>query len=123
MRIEKPDARILLATDSAIAWLAKVKLSGVRVERVAATTQAFERHTADFDKVVVSDPQAPPLWARHYEIGTDRPIFAGRDGVKKYAFGEIERERRTGTPWYATWPAKTLEAYPKWRGQVVGEGK
>jgi len=77
-----------------------VQLSGIRVEKVKAPPQEFLRHTADFDTVVVADSKAPVLWARHYEIGTNRPIFAGRDGVKKYALAEIERERRTGTAWY-----------------------
>ena len=38
------------------------------------------------------DASAPPIWARHYEIGTNRPIFAGRDAVKRYTLAEIERE-------------------------------
>ena len=81
----------------------------------------FLRHTADFDNVVARDPQAPPLWARHYEIGANRPVFAGRDGVGKYALADIERERRTGTPWYGNWPLKLLEReYPKWRAEVAG---
>jgi PelA/Pel-15E family pectate lyase len=69
--------------------------------------------------VVVPDPDAKPIWARHYEIGTDRPVFAGRDGVRKYALAEIERERRTGTPWYGTWPQKLLEKdYPRWKEKI-----
>lgn len=116
MRLEKPDAEVVAAMDAAVAWLTKVKLSGIRVEKVKAPTEEFLRHTADFDKVVVKDAKAPPLWARHYEIGTDRPIFAGRDGVKKYALADIERERRTGTAWYGNWPQKLIEQeYPEWR--------
>ena len=48
-------------------------------------------------------------------------MFAGRDGVKRYTLAEIERERRTGTPWYGGWP-KTLMAkeYPEWLKQQVG---
>ena len=62
------------------------------------------------------DPGARRLWARHYEIGTDRPVFAGRDAVKRDALDEIERERRTGTAWYGTWPDTLLESdYPLWR--------
>lgn len=79
---------------------------------------ALIRHTADFDVVVVSDTAAPPLWARHYEIGTNRPIVAGRDAVKKYRLADIERERRTGTRWYGGWPQPLLiEEYPTWRGR------
>lgn len=100
MRWDTPSAEMVQAMDAAVAWLAQVQLSGIRVEKVKAPPQEFLRHTADFDTVVVADSKAPVLWARHYEIGTNRPIFAGRDGVKKYALAEIERERRTGTAWY-----------------------
>lgn len=107
--------------DAAVAWLGKVKLSGVRVEKVKAPKEEFLRHTAHFDKVEVQDASAPRLWARHYEIGTDRPVFAGRDGVMKFALAEIEREPRTGTPWYRIWPQKLIEKeYPQWRGQIAG---
>ena len=116
MRVERPDAEVVQAMDAAVAWMAKVKLSGIRVEKVPAAKEEFQRHTADFDKVVVQDPAAPPIWARHYEIGTDRPIFAGRDAVKKYALAAIERERRTGTAWYGNWPQRLIaQEYPKWR--------
>jgi len=109
-------AEITEAINDAVAWLTKVRLTGVRVERVAAPKEAFQRHTADFDTVVTSDPKAPPIWGRHYEIGTNRPIFAGRDAVKKYELAGIERERRTGTPWYGGWPKRLLdEEYPAWR--------
>ena len=119
MRVEKPGAEIVQSVDAAVAWLKKVQLTGVRVDKVKAAKEEFIRHTADFDKVVVQDAAAPPLWARHYEIGTDRPVFAGRDAVKKYALAEIERERRTGTPWYGNWPAKLIEKeYPKWREEA-----
>ena len=118
MRFDKPSPEILTATDAAVAWMAKVKLSGVRVEKVAAPKEEFQRHTADWDRVVTPDPTAPPVWARHYEIGTDRPVFAGRDAVRKYALADIERERRTGTPWYGNWPLKLVEKdYPAWRVQ------
>ncbi len=124
MRLKKPSTEVVSAMDAAVAWLAKVKLSGIRVEKVKAPSEEFLRHAADFDKVVIADPKAPALWARHYEIGTNRPIFAGRDGVKKYALAEIERERRTGTAWYGNWPQKLIEQeYPAWREEVGGAAK
>jgi PelA/Pel-15E family pectate lyase len=124
MRIEKPDREIIRATDAAVAWLAAVKLSGVRVEKVKAPKEEFLRYAADFDSVVVKDESAPPLWARHYEIGTNRPVFAGRDAVKKYALAEIERERRTGTPWHGHWPEKLIaKEYPEWRKAVAPQAE
>src|SRR5690606_25539400 len=47
-------------------------------------------------------------WARFYEIGANRPIFSGRDGVIKYDVMEIEAERREGYAWYGTWPSALL---------------
>ena len=52
------------------------------------------------DKVVVKDPNAPGLWARFYEIGTNRPIFCDRDGVAKHDLSEIGYERRNGYACY-----------------------
>jgi PelA/Pel-15E family pectate lyase len=121
MRVEPTSRPIQEAIDAAADWLAKTKLTGVRVDKVKSEAERFEFHEADFDVVVSADPQAPPIWARHYEIGTDRPVFAGRDAVKRYALAEIERERRTGTPWYGTWPAKLLdEELPRWRARRAG---
>ncbi len=116
LRTETPDDRIVKAIEDAVAWLGQTKLTGIRVQQAPAPIEAFERHTTDFDTVVVPDENAPPIWARHYEIGTDRPIFAGRDAVKRYALAEIERERRTGTRWYGEWPRPLLDSeYAQWR--------
>ncbi len=115
MRIDSPDDRIVKAVDDAVRWLGRTELTGIRVKKVPAPVVEFERHRADFDVVVVPDDKAPLIWARHYEIGTDRPVFAGRDAVKRYALHEIERERRTGTPWYGAWPRSLLDSeYPEW---------
>ncbi len=65
--------------------------------------------------MVTADAAAPPLWARFYELGTNRPIFCGRDSVVKYSMAEIEYERRNGYRWYVDRPAKLLDAeYPEW---------
>jgi PelA/Pel-15E family pectate lyase len=115
MRIQPPPAPVVQAIDAAVAWLERTKLTAIRVQKVPAPVAEFERHRADFDSVVMPDENAPSIWARHYEIGTDRPIFAGRDAVKRYALAEIERERRTGTPWYGRWPQPLLDdEYPAW---------
>jgi PelA/Pel-15E family pectate lyase len=119
MRVKDPSEQMVRSVDAAVAWLKQVQLSGVRVARVKAPAASFERHDTDIDLVVEADAQAKPLWARHYEIGTNRPIFAGRDGVKRYALADIERERRTGTAWYGVWPNMLLNReYPQWRAQI-----
>lgn len=120
MRVESPTPEIIRAIDSAVSWLRRAQLSGVRVERVPAPPVEFFRHKTDFDVVVVKDEKAPPLWARTYEVGTDRPIFASRDGIKVYTLAEVDRERRTGSGWYGNWPQKLIESeYSKWRAAWV----
>lgn len=110
MSIERPSPEVVRAVDSAVAWFDRVKITGVRVDKVP---DGGER---GFDRVVVRDPRAPPVWARFYEIGTNRPVFSDRDGVKKYALAEIGYERRTGYAWYGSWPAGLIaKEYPKWR--------
>jgi len=98
-------------------------LRGIVVKRVPASAVDFEKHTADFDVIVVREQNAPPIWARHYEIDTDRPIFASRDGVKRYELSEISRERRTGTKWYGDWPNTLIgRDYPKWKMRLSEGG-
>ena len=111
MGVERPDARVIEAIQSAVAWLDRVSLSGIRLARQPAASWP-----KGYDLVVVSDERAGPLWARFYEIGTDRPIFCGRDGVIKYSLAEIEYERRTGYNWYTGAPAELLtKDYPDWQ--------
>ncbi|MBX3423786.1 MAG: pectate lyase [Pirellulaceae bacterium] len=118
MQQAEPSDAMVAAVDAAVHWLQLVKIEGIEVAKVPTETVSFERHDADFDLVVLANPDAKPIWARHYEIGTNRPIFAGRDAIKRYALAEIERERRTGSAWYGRWPAELLKTeYKAWRQQ------
>ncbi|MCZ8517913.1 MULTISPECIES: pectate lyase [Paenibacillus] len=89
--------QIAASVQAAVDWLGAVKMKGIKVVK-----------TSD-DVVVVSDPNAAPIWARFYEMGTNKPIFVGRDGVVKYQLREIEQERRTGYSWYGTWPSSLVK--------------
>ncbi len=120
MRYEKPAPEIVVAVEAAVAWLKKTQLNGIAVKRVPAPAAEFVRHKTDFDVVVVPDEKALPLWARMVEPGTDRPIFASRDGIKRYSLAEVDRERRTGSGWYVTAPRQLLKRdYPKWRERIA----
>jgi PelA/Pel-15E family pectate lyase len=119
MGIKNPNAQVIEAIEAAIAWFEKSKVSGIRW---AETRDALQ--PGGFNRVVVKDPQAPPLWARFYEIGSNRPIFSGRDGVIKYDVSEIEAERRNGYAWYVNSPAKLIgEEYPAWRKKLAASVK
>ena len=111
MAIDRPGPDVVAAVTGAAAWFEKTRLTGFRYEVVDAPEIPGGR-----DRRVIPDPQAGPLWARFYEIGTNRPIFSGRDSVMRYAVSEIEPERRNGYSWYGAWPRQLLEKdYPAWR--------
>lgn len=113
MGIENPPPEVLAAVQGAVAWFDQVQLRGIRVERQAAGDLP-----GGFDRVVVRDEAAPPLWARFYEIGSNRPIFSGRDGIVRRELAEIEHERRTGYAWYVSSPRRLLQdEYPAWRAR------
>ncbi|MES1167211.1 MAG: pectate lyase, partial [Pseudomonadota bacterium] len=110
---EPSDPRITAAVEGAVRWLESVKITGLRVDESPGADGKRDRHA-------VADPAAPVLWARFYELGTDKPVFTGRDKVIRYDFNAIERERRTGYGYLGTWPASLLaKDFPRWRDQVV----
>ncbi|MFN0122051.1 MAG: pectate lyase [Blastocatellia bacterium] len=111
MSIEKPNPEIMNAIESAVAWFRQAQLSGIKV-----VTKTGAEYPNGSDRVIVTDASAGPLWARFYEIGTNRPLFCGRDGVIKYSLAEIEYERRNGYSWYSDAAAVLLNRdYPAWR--------
>jgi len=116
MSLENPSSEVVQAIEGAVAWFEAAKIQGIRV-----VVQKDEKSPTGKNKVVVKDAKAPALWARFYEIGTDRPIFSDRDGVIKYDLAEIGYERRNGYAWLGSWPQKLLEQeYPAWKRKWKG---
>ena len=103
MSLEDPSPEVRRAIREGADWFDRSQLHGIR----------FVRENGDGQ--VRPDPDAPPLWARYYEIGTNRPIFAGRDGVIRYDLSEVEQERRGGYGWYSPAGAQVLTAWTQWR--------
>jgi PelA/Pel-15E family pectate lyase len=113
MEIETPSPEVRQAIKAAVTWFEKVKIMGLREEWRNAPGALKGK-----DKVMVPDPAAGPLWARFYELETNRPFFCGRDGVKKYSLAEIEYERRNGYAWYVGGAATLLaKDYPAWQAR------
>lgn len=95
----------------AVAWFRSVPIRGLRVDETTGADGPLDRRA-------VADPAAAPLWARFYELETNRPIFTGRDKVIRYDFNAIERERRAGDGYLGDWPADLLARdYPRWRAK------
>lgn len=115
MDTKNPDQRIVDAIEAAVTWFNASKLEGIKV--IEKSDKNMEK---GFDRVVVKDKNASPLWARFYEIGTNKPIFSGRDSVIKYSVADIEPERRNGYRWYVADPNKLLtKDYPNWKAGLI----
>ncbi|KAB8127934.1 pectate lyase [Gracilibacillus oryzae] len=85
------------AVSSALTWLDEVKLENTRYVSGDPNNVYF-----------VEDPNST-AWYRFYEIGTNQPIFSGRDGIIKHDIMEIEEERRNGYSWGGHWGTQLLE--------------
>ncbi len=113
MGIAKPSAEVKASIEAAVQWFEASKIKGIRLER-----KPIPDSPKGYDQVVVEDAGAPPLWARFYDLQTNKPMFCGRDGVVKDTIAGIEYERRNGYRWYVDRPAKLLNReYPEWRKQ------
>jgi len=103
MSLPEPKPELMAAMDDAMAWFRRTAISNITWGRFTNNAQ------------VVFSPGAPLLWARLYELDTDRPIFGDRDRTIHYAVGELSNERRLGYTWYGNWPASALDLYGSWR--------
>lgn len=109
MRVKNPSSDIKQSIVAAVDWFNKVKIEGYKYVNIPAPNEP-----KGTDRVILPAPGSI-IWARFYEIGTNRPFFSGRDSIKKYDVKEIESERRNGYAWYGTWPDKLIHIeYPEW---------
>jgi len=113
MDIDEPSPEVIDAIQSAVAWFDEAKLTGIRVER-----KEDRSAPKGYDKIVVKDPSATPLWARFYEIGSNTPIFCSRDGVPRKTVAEISYERRNGYRWHSDRASNLLtKDLPAWQNK------
>ena len=113
MSIEDPSPEVVDAVEGAVRWFKEAGVTGIRVVTVEDETLPGGK-----DRRVVEDPGAGPVWARYYEIGSNRPMFI-EQGVVKYSLAELSHSHRVGHGWIGgRWPARLLEVeYPAWRGK------
>jgi PelA/Pel-15E family pectate lyase len=110
MKIENPSPEIIHSVNSAIEWFQAVKIEGFNFVDVKDPSLPNGK-----DRLLQPDP-TNTIWARFYDIDTNKPFFSGRDSNKKWTVAEIEYERRNGYAWYGTWPKNLLEKeYPVWK--------
>lgn len=113
MSLDDPSPQVVVAVQGAVRWFEAAKITGIREIR-----EKDANGPKGFNKIVVKDPAAPPIWARFYQIGTNRPIFSDRDGIAKHDLSEIGYERRNGYAWLGYWPRDLLAVeYPAWKSK------
>jgi PelA/Pel-15E family pectate lyase len=119
MRIPAPSPAVVASVEGATRWLATVKMSGWRQERVElGKTVEYPHHRAEFDYRLVKDSSAPPLWPRFVDLADNSIVLANRDGVRVRDYSLVDPERRTGYAWFGQWPRKLLdEDLSLWRAR------
>lgn len=112
MAIDQPSPEIVASIEGAVAWFRASVITGQRLDEARGPDGRKER-------VLTPDPSAPPLWARFYELGTNRPLYMDRDSKPNYDFMKVGYERRSGYGYHTTAPAALLDQdYPAWREQL-----
>jgi PelA/Pel-15E family pectate lyase len=109
MDLPHPNPAVIAAIRNAVEWLEKTKVLNVEYRRGQNGPELVEA------------PGRGPLWARYYEIGTDRPIFGDRDKTIHDTLAEISAERQRGYRWYSDAPRDTLARYPAWKAKQKPE--
>ncbi len=105
MRRAPPGPELLATLDAAVGWMSAVALRDKAWDRSGPVTKLKDA------------AGAPLIWARLYELETDRPLFGDRDRSLHYDIGELSPERQHGYGWFGNWPARVLKEYPKWRAR------
>lgn len=97
--LEKPSPEIKRAIHAGVAWF---------------RSNAVHGYTYAIKAGLTAKRDAEPIWARFYDLDTNRPIFSDRDGIVRYNLNEIGEERRSGYLWYTDEPATTIRRYDRW---------
>ncbi len=116
MSLQNPSETVINAIENGIAWLKKAAIKGVSLVEI-------KNEDGRTDRKLVADEAAPLLWARFYELDTNRPLYLDRDSKFRYDFAEIGYERRSGYAYNGYWPASLLnKEYARWRAkQFISE--
>ncbi|WP_197453707.1 pectate lyase [Caulifigura coniformis] len=123
MSFDTPTAEMEAAIEGGARWLEESQIRGLRIVRVEAETIRYQNHTSRDDVVAIEDATAPVLWARFYDLETNEPVLANRDGLRVKSLAEVERERRTGYSWYGGYASHFLKTtYPAWRAARLKDG-
>lgn len=103
---EQPSDTLGFRIACAVEWLESHAIHGVKLE-------SFTNAEGQPDKRLVSDPEAPDVWARYYDLETEEPLFSDRHGLPLKDFNAISYERRNGYSWLGDSPRRVIERWKK----------
>ncbi|MAP94585.1 MAG: pectate lyase [Ponticaulis sp.] len=123
MSIDGPSDDVIASVEGGVSWLKQNAIHGTRLEEFDLPEPIkFRYHTSGFDRRLVTDPDAPLLWGRFYDVTDNSVVLANRDSVRVEDYQQIDIERRTGYNWYGVWPNELLEVdYPAWQCRTYGK--
>lgn len=101
MRIEQPTPAVRRAINGAAVWFLDNQLANV-----------FWHPT---ERVLLAKPGSHRIWPRFAEIGSNKALFADRDGKILYDVHQVSLERRQGYGWYTDTPEQALLSYAQWQ--------
>ena len=104
MELPNPSPEVVRAVHAAAAWF----------EKTAQRDVAFTRAPDGSGRKLLPAPGSARLWARYYELRTDRPLFGDRDKSIHDNVNEISAERRNGYAWFNNAPERALDRYARW---------
>ncbi len=118
MTLPNPDEKVKLAIHSAMKWIDKYKLTGLR--QVYTGSWRSPNH----DKKLVEDATATqPLWARYYDMEYTEPFVCDRDGIPRRNMEQIGHERRNGYGWFIDRLAALYPLYEQWAEKYDPQNK
>lgn len=91
---------------SAVQWFKESKIDGYTYNVSRESEKSIR---------TLSKKEGSAVWARFYDIPTNKPVFGDRDGSVKFNYEEVSEERRMGYSWYNESGTKLIEnEFPKW---------
>jgi PelA/Pel-15E family pectate lyase len=120
MTIDHPNARVVAAVCDAVGWFKASRIYNTRIKTIPAKRMVTPFRVSTSDRLAVTDPAAPPIWTRYYELETHRPMFCNRDSKVVYSLAQVLRERRDGYGWYTYSPQKVIDEFPAWYAKWSG---
>lgn len=95
------------SVNAAIDWFKENKIEGYSYDVAKQNGKTLR---------ILAEDKNSVIWARFYDIHTNKPLFGDRDGSVKYNYNEVSEERRNGYSWFGDSPKKLIDKeYPKWK--------